>query len=147
MKRLLAGLAIILALGLVACGGDTEAKNDYVEAVNKAQTDFATSISKAPTGANASDPGSVFDKMAASVDKVVADLKAVEPPDAVQEQHDRLVSELEKFGAAIEDAGESLASRDPQKIASAQAEFAQKASDVGTKIGTAIQQINSELQE
>ena len=147
MTRLLTGLAIILTLGLVACGGDTEEKNDYVAAVNKAQTDFASSISQAPSGASASDPGSVFDKMAASVDKVVADLKAVEPPDAVKDQHATLVSELEEFGTAIEDAGDSLSSRDPQKIASAQAEFAQKASDVGTKIGTAIQQINSELQE
>ena len=146
MTRLLTGLALLATVALVACGGDTEAKNDYVAAVNKAQTDFADGISKAQAGA-ATDPKKVFDDMKASIDKVVSDLKAVEPPDDVTSEHSTLVSELEKFGAAVAEAGSSVTSGDPQKIASAQADFAQEASGVSTKIGQAIQEINAKLQE
>ena len=144
----LTGLALLLAaVALAACGGDTAEKNDYVEKVNKAQTDFADGISKAQGGATATNGKKVFDDMAASIDKVVADLRAVEPPDDVTSQHDRLVGELEKFGAAVEKAGASITSNDPQKIAAAQADFAKEASGVSTKIGSTIQEINAKLQE
>lgn len=146
MTRLLTGLALLLTVGLVACGGDTAENNDYVEAVNKAQTDFADGISKAQS-AGASNPQKVFTDMGASIDKVVSDLKAVDPPDDVTTEHNTLISELERFGAAVDKAGESLTSNDPQKISDAQAEFAQEASGVSGKIGTTIQQINSKLQE
>ena len=49
MTRLLrVALVGVLALSLVAgagCGGDTKKKDDYVDAVNKVQTDFATAVS------------------------------------------------------------------------------------------------------
>ena len=146
MTRLLTGLAILLTLGLAACGGDTAEKNDYVKAVNKAQTDFADGINKAQAGAT-SDPKKFYTDTKASMDKIVADLKAIEAPDEVSTEHNTLVSEFEKFGSTVEKAGQSLESGDLQKLAAAQEDVARGTSAATTKISTTIQQINAKLQE
>ena len=141
-------LALTLTLALVAgCGGDTAEKNDYVEAVNKAQTDFAASMSKVQQGTGPAAGEQLFTDMKGSIDKVVTDLKAVEPPDDVATLHDQLVKQLGDFGAAVEKAAGSLTSSDPQKLASAQADFARSASGVGTDISRTISEINAKLQE
>ena len=147
MTRLLTVIALALTLVAAGCGSDTADKNEYVNAVNKAQTDFADGIGKVQQGASASDGAAVFDEMKASVDKVVADLKAVDPPEDVKSLHDQLVSQLADFGDAVEKAGSSIESGDAQTLATAQATFAREVSGVGAQIGATIQQINAKLQE
>ena len=89
MTRLLRGaLVTALALSLVAasgCGSDTKKKNEYVDAINKAQTTFVDGISKAQasgTGVQAAEQ--TFKNMRAAIDKVISDLKSVTPPDEVR---------------------------------------------------------------
>jgi hypothetical protein len=152
MTRLLRGaLLAALALCLVAagCGGDTKSNNDYVGKINKAQTDFADSITKlqSNTGTTAADGQKVFTDLSTAIDKVVADLKAVEPPDKVKDLHNQLVAEIQQVGTAVKGAGEALASKDPQKIAAAQAKFATDVGGVGPKVTKTISDINAKLQE
>jgi hypothetical protein len=148
-----AALLAALVLSLVASGcGDTADKNEYVDLVNKAQTDFADGVGKlqGTTSEEASakeQAKAVFDQLQASVDKIVADLKAVEAPEEVKAQHDTLIEEIGKFDTAIGKASASLAGGSMQDILEAQTTFAAELADVGTNITATIAQINQKLQE
>ena len=154
MTRLLrSALLLATALALVAgsgCGSDTKASNDYVGAINKAQTDFAASITNmkaTPAGTGAKQAaGDVFANLKTAIDKVISDLKAVKAPDKVKDLHNELISELGTFNGAVQKAGTALKTGDPQKILKAQSTFATDASTVGTKLGQTIQAINTKLQ-
>ena len=122
------------ALGLVAgvgCGSDTKEANDYVSAINKAQTDFADSVQKIGSSAAGGTPEekakNTFGRLERAIDGVVADLKAVDPPDKVKDLHSELVAELSQFKAQVKAAGDSLSSGDPQAIVKAQSTFASSA--------------------
>jgi hypothetical protein len=143
----------LAALSLVAagCGSDTKANNDYVDAVNKAQTEFADNIQKVGSSApSGSDPAAkakqTFTALGAAIDKVIADLKAVEPPDDVKDLHNKLISQLNDFGGQVDQAASALGSGDLKAIATAQAKFAQSASSLGTEISKTISDINTKLQ-
>jgi peptidoglycan hydrolase CwlO-like protein len=144
-------LLAALALSLVAagCGDDTAAKNEYVDAVNKAQTDFAAAVQKIQADASSASPDQakqVFDDLAGEVDNVVSDLEAVEPPEEVSDLHNRLVDQMGSFGDSIREAGDSIDGGDPQAIIEATTKFSQEVSKLGTDISTTINEINQQLQ-
>lgn len=144
-----AALALVVAPG---CGSDTKQSNDYVAAINKVQTDFANNVQKVGTSSSAgSDPAAAakktFDDLSAAIDKVIADLKNVEPPDKVKDLHNQLISEMEEFNSQVGKAADSLSSKDPQAILKAQSQFAASASTLGTKISKTIDDINTKLHE
>jgi hypothetical protein len=145
----LAAVALALVAG-VGCGSDNKESNDYVSAINKAQTDFANSVQKIGTsasGSNATEKAqNTFASLEQAIDKVVADLKAVNPPDKVADLHNELVSELNQFKGQVKTAGDSLSSGDPQAITKAQTAFASSASTLGTRISQTIDNINKTLQ-
>ena len=141
-----AALAAI-ALSLVACGSDTKAANDYVDAVNKAQTDFVDNVNKLQSSPSNS-PGqakAIFDKLQAGVQKIVSDLKAVDPPDKVKSLHQQLISQMSQFDASIGKAGDALSSGDAQKIVTAQQQFLTEVTQIGNKVSSTIDQINQKL--
>jgi hypothetical protein len=143
-------IALVLSLVAVGCGGDTAEKNEYVDAVNKAQTDFAASVTKIQADASAATPDKakdVFDNLATGVDKVVTDLEGVEPPEEVSDLHTKLIDQMGSFGDSIREAGESLGGGDPQKIIEATTKFSQEVSKIGTDISATIAEINTKLQE
>jgi hypothetical protein len=154
MTRLLRSVLLLAtALALVAgtgCGSsDTKTSNDYVGAINKAQTDFAASVSKmsaTPASSAKKATGGPFANLNAAIDKVISDLKAVKAPDKVKELHTELIAELGTFNGAVQKAGAALKTGDPQKILKAQSTFAKDASTIGTKLGQTIQAINTKLQ-
>src|SRR3954447_5928398 len=145
----LTALALIAAAG---CGGDTKSSNDYVTAINKVQTEFAANVQKvgSSSAAAGSDPAAAAQKTFAdlktAIDKAVADLRGVDPPDKVKDLHAELISEMTQFDAQVKAAGDSLGSGNPTKILAAQQKFASSASTVGTKIETTINAINTKLQ-
>jgi hypothetical protein len=148
-----AAAVCLAALSLVAvgCGGDTKAKNEYVDAVNKAQADFADNVKKVGSSApSGSDPVAAakqaYTALGSAIDKVIADLKAVEPPDDVKALHSRLITQLSGFGGEVDKAVTSLSSGDLQAIAKAQADFAKSASTLGTQISKTLSEINTKLQ-
>jgi hypothetical protein len=142
-------LSLVMAAG---CGGDTASKNDYVEAINKAQTDFANNVQKVGSSSNAgSDPAAAaketFANLGTAIDKVVADLKGVEAPEDVKALHNDLISEMEEFKGQVQDAAKSLDSGDATAVLKAQSKFAQSASTLGTRISKTISDINTKLQD
>jgi hypothetical protein len=141
---------VALALAALAGCGDTASTNEYVDAVNKAQTDFAASVSKVQADAAGTTPEKakdVFTSLGDGVDKVVSDLKAVSAPDKVKDLHDQLIDQVSSFGTAIKKAGDSITGKDPRKITEAQTKFATEIASVGTKISSTIDEINKKLQE
>jgi hypothetical protein len=151
MTRLVRALLLLAAaLSLVAgagCGGDTQASNDYVGAINKAQTDFAESVTRLGSGRSSKQAAEeVFADLGNAMDKVISDLRGVKPPDKVKDLHNELISEMGTFKTAIQKTGDALKTGDPQKVLAAQSSFATDASTVGTKIGQTIEAINKQLQ-
>lgn len=153
MARLLRSAVMLAAvLALVAgsgCGSDAKSSNDYVDALNKVQTDFANSVSSstaAPTsGSSEQRAEAVFAKLDTAIAKLITDLKDVTPPDKVKNLHHALITEMTQFKAQVRKAGAALSSGDPQKILKAQSQFATDASALGNKIGQTIQGINDKL--
>jgi archaellum component FlaC len=145
----LAALSLIAAAG---CGGsDTKSNNEYVEDINKVQTDFASNVQK--VGSNPSgggDPAAAAEKtfsaLGTAIAKVISDLKGIEAPDEVKDLHNQLISEMEEFNKQVDDAAGSLDSKDPQTIIKAQSKFATSASSLGTRITKTISDINTKLQ-
>src|SRR5215211_4640942 len=145
-----AALSLLVAAG---CGGDTKESNDYVGAINKVQTEFANNVQKVGStpSTGSSDPTAAakktFTDLKTAIDKVIADLKAVDPPDKVKTLHDDLIAEMNDFDDQVKAAGNSLNSTDPTAIISAQSKFAASASTLGTRISKTIDDINAKLQE
>jgi hypothetical protein len=145
-----AALALVVAGG---CGGsDTKKSNDYIKEINKVQQDFATNVQKVGSSSSAgSDPLAAAQKTFAdlkmAIDKAISDLKAVEPPDKVKDLHAQLVGEMDEFATEVKAAGDSLKSKDPQKILQAQSKFATDAGSIETKVTQTIDQINTKLRD
>lgn len=139
----------VLSLVAVGCGSSSKSTNDYVSAINKVQTDFANNVRKvgsAPAGSNpAKAAKDTFTNLQAAINKAVADLKGVQPPDKVKPLHNDLVSEMTQFDNEVKAAGDSLNSKDPKTIAAAQTKFATSASSLGNRISQTISQINQKL--
>ena len=147
-----AAVVCVAALSLVVtagCGSDTKKSNDYVNAINKVQTDFATNVSKVGSAPTGSDPiaaaQKTFAQLKAAIDKAIADLKNVKPPDKVKDLHTQLVSEMNQFETEVQAAGDSLKTKDPQTILKAQSKFASDAGSIESKVTQTINDINTKL--
>src|SRR3954453_49319 len=147
MTSLLRTAAIcVAALSLVVttgCGSsDTNKSNDYVKAINKVQTDFAADASKVGSAPGGSDPiasaQKTFVQLKVAINKAIADLKNVEPPDKVKDLHPKLIAEMNQFGSEVTTAGDSLKTKDPQTILKAQSKFASDAGSIETKVTQTI---------
>ena len=156
MTYLLRTLALCLALAgllvVAGCGGDTASKNDYVESINKAQTDFVSNVQKASTppstgGSPVDAAQGTFDNIDKAIDTVIKDLEAVEPPDEVKDLHADLISEMNDLQDEVTKAADSLDSKDPAKLAAAQQAFATNATKLQTRFTETITAINQKLQD
>src|SRR3954468_11049123 len=141
--------ALALLVGAGCGGGDTQSANDYVKSINKVQTDFASSMnSTAPAG---SDPiasaKTTFQKIDTGLQKVVAELKGITPPDKVETQHQDLIREIDDLDSEVKKITTSVGGGDLQKIAAAQTVFATKAEKLQTQFAATIDQINKKLQD
>jgi hypothetical protein len=104
-------------------------------------------VGSAPAGTDpAKAAQETFTNLKTAIDKVIADLKNVQPPDKVKSLHSDLISEMTQFDNDVKAAGNSLSSKDPKAIATAQTKFATAASALGTRISQTISQINQKLQ-
>jgi uncharacterized protein DUF7018/uncharacterized protein DUF6376 len=151
--RRLSPILVVVALALMAsgCGADTKAANDYVDAVNKAQTGFATRFdtlsSKITSTSTATQDRQTLDGFKGAIDKVVKDFQAVKPPDKVKALHSQLISEISAYGKEIDRAKEAFSNDDPKAIVRAQADLVSAVTRVQTKINATIAEINSKLRE
>jgi ABC-type transporter Mla subunit MlaD len=152
VRRLVPLLAAV-ALGAVAvgCGNDTKAANDYVDAVNRAQNDFATTFdrlsSKITSTSTAQQDQKTLDGFKRAVDEVVGDLRAVEPPAKVTGLHQELVGEISSYGREIDKAKSAFADGDPKAIIRAQTQLVTAVTRVSGQINRTIDAINKKLRE
>jgi uncharacterized phage infection (PIP) family protein YhgE len=151
VRRLVPALVIAVALLASGCGSDTKAENDYVDSVNKAQNDFAATFDKLSSQitstSSAQQDRQTLDGFKEAVDKVVADLRAVEVPGKVKDLHGQLVSEISAYGKEIDKAKAAFAGDDPQAIIKAQTELVSAVTRVSAQINQTIDAINKKLRE
>jgi hypothetical protein len=151
VRRLLPVLLGALALAAAGCGDDNKASNAYVEAVNKAQNDFAATFDRLSSRITSTSTPDQDRKTLAgfkgAVDEVVTDLRAIEAPGKVKPLHQRLVAEIAAYGTQIDRAKRAFASRNPRTIARAQTQLRGAITRVSSQINRTIDQINAKLRE
>jgi conjugal transfer/entry exclusion protein len=151
--RRLSPVVIVVALVLSAsgCGSDPKAANEYVDAVNKAQNDFAATFdrlsSQITSTSTATQDRKTLDGFKKAVDKVVADFRAVKAPDKVKTLHSRLIAEVSAYGKEIDKAKAAFSDDDPKAIVKAQADLVSAVTRVQSQINATITEINSALRE
>jgi hypothetical protein len=142
-------LAVACALGAAGCGGETQENNAYVDAVNRAQSDFAAQFKQlsrriTPTS-TASQDRETLRGFESVIDGVVRRLRTVEPPERVRGLHDELIGAIEGYGREIEKARDRFRSRSPARIIAAQTELISGITAVSARINRTINRINSRL--
>jgi hypothetical protein len=158
-KTLAIFVALTVSVGLVACGGSGDdngggsndkpalSKQDYVNKLNKAQTDFVADAS----GLNLANPDSAksfkrsLDTLVGNIDSLVAKMQDLHPPEEVSAEHQKLISSLEDYKHVLEDQKGALASGDKEKIREAALKIADGSNDFGTSFGGTITDINQKL--
>ena len=151
MHRLAPVLVVVAALLISACGSDNKEANNYVDAVNKAQTDFASTFdrlsSRITSTSTPAQDQQTLDGFKSAVDKVVGDLRAVKVPSKVKGLHAQLVGEISAYGAEINKAKRAFADGDPQTIVKAQTALVSAVTRVSSQINRTIDAINKKLRE
>lgn len=155
MSGLLRTVALLLvaaaALALGACGGsdEREARNDYVRQVNNAQNEFAqtvTTVSEQITETSSSSQDrKTLQQFQTAISDVVTDLREIDVPGAVEDEHAQLVEAMTTFGAEIRAATTVLRNPDSRKIAEAQRAIQAATQTVNVRVEAAIAAINSKL--
>lgn len=146
-------LVAFAAVALIAagCGGDTEEKNDYVDQVNKAQTEFANQVTKLSSAITSTSSDTADRKTIQSyqdaVDGVVKDLEGITPPEDVKAEHQQLVDAMSQYGKSVGTALDDLQGGTAQDRLAAAQELQKASTTAGTEINQAIDAINKKLQE
>src|SRR3954451_10835489 len=142
----LAAVALVVGTG---CGRDTKSNNNYVDEVNKAQTNLLSNVQKVGSTSAGTDPQAAatktFSDLSAAIDKFVADLKAVSPPDKVKDLHSKLIAEITQVGQQVKRAGASLDANDATAVVKAQSDLATSLTALQTQMSKTIDAINNEL--
>ena len=152
MRRLWPGpIVVALALFASGCGSDTKAANDYVDAVNRAQSEFATKFDQLSgqitSTSTAAQDRQTLDGFRQAIDKVVGDFRAVKVPSKVKPLHDRLIAEISAYGVQIDKAKGAFSDDDPKAIVKAQTDLVNAVTKVQAQINQTIADINKKLRE
>lgn len=144
--------AIVLSSVLLACGGDdVEEGNAYVAAVNTAQTSFAQTFDRLQaqitTKTSADEDAKTLARFEGAIADVVADLKAVQPPEAVKALHGQLIAAIEGYGTTIEQARQAFASDSANEVLAARTQLSTDVAATSTRINQTIDAINTKLRE
>lgn len=146
----LAAALVTLIFVAAGCGND-EAKraNAYVDAVNTAQTDFARTINRLNGRVSATstprEDRTTLRGYTEAIDDVVAELRAIDPPESVARLHERLIDDLGAYGTQVRRAGASVRSEDAGDLLDAQQDLLDATDTVGKQINRTIGAINRTL--
>lgn len=174
-RRIASRLATLLAvlvvsLGLVACGDDDDngagggdepsagqsdnggggealSKNEYLNQVNEAQSQFAAE-SQTLDLANPDGPKDFQKKLQGLiplVDDLTGELDEIEPPEQVTAEHHELVTQLEDYKTVLEDNIDGLGGGDQAAVRKAAGAIGQASSKFSTTFDGTINDINEKL--
>jgi ABC-type transporter Mla subunit MlaD len=147
----IAGLALLAAasLTLVACGGDTAEKNDYVDEVNKVTSTLQSGLTEVGSGATVDSPdqaAAVFEDFGEQLDAAVTGLDGVSAPEDVAGLHDEVVENLRTLEDEATGAANEIRTGGAGAIAGVSAQFLAEANRIGIEIDSTVGEINSQLQ-
>ena len=144
-------LVAIAALAAAGCGGDVKKNNEYVDSVNRAQNEFASTFDRLNAQITATtspaEDRATLQRFRVAIDQVVKDLRAVTPPGKVKALHQDLIGEISSYGVELRKARKAFASQDPAKVIAAQTQLVTAVTTVSTRINATIDQINKKLRE
>lgn len=154
MRRLAVLLLVVIAAlaGGGCSSGRVRAANDYVAAVNRAQTAFSVASGRLAmqigpdTAENAHhEVNRRLARYYAVVDRFVAQLRAIRAPAKVQALHSRLTAAIVSFGRSLRRAGAGLTSGDAGRILDGQDRLGKATAAVRQAIDGTVAQINATL--
>lgn len=143
-------LAALVALLLTGCGGGDERKRDnaYVDAFNVAQRRFDATVKRLPVASERTSRAQDRQALAgyeAAVTRVVADLRAIKPPDSVAPLHQRFVASFEGFGRVVRQAAAAVRSGKLPAVLDAQTRLAQARDALTKQVDRTVAAINDKL--
>jgi len=154
--------ALAISAGAVACGSATDGngggsdtsgdeaalgKQEYLEQVNAAQTEFATDAAKL----NLADPGSAkqFGNSLGDLDGLIETLRTsldqMAAPEAVTTEQDDLVRILGDYGDTIGEQKGALTSGNPERATAAAQKVGKASTEFSQQFDATIKQINQNL--
>jgi hypothetical protein len=145
-------VAVATVFGATACGSDkaAEKRNTYADQVNRAQNNFAQSfksLSRRITSTTTPTRGRrTLQGFEDAVDAVVVDLRRIDAPGDLRPLHQRLITEISGYGAAIHRAKLAFATGSPQRILRAQSALVSSTTAISSRINRTIAAINKQLQ-
>lgn len=145
--------AFMACAALGACGASegnsTKDKNVYVEQINAAVKNFAstvTNVSKSitPESSTRQDRRSI-QRFESAIDEVIGTLQTINVPDDVRKEHKMLLSAMTGFGKEIADAGKAMRTQTIRAVAEGQRKLGAATITVNAKIRGATDAINTRL--
>ena len=143
---------ILAVAALGACGGgtSTKEKNAYARQVNAAQTKFATTVSTAASKESKGERSIsslqlTLRRFRAAIEDVVRDLRDIDPPSEVSEEHGQLVSVMSGYGDAIGRTIEEMRNPTPREAQLARQRLDSAQRSVTARVNAAITAINVKL--
>jgi hypothetical protein len=116
-------LALFTVLVVAACGD--EKTNNYVDDANDVLTTLQADAKKATQGDTSSPEGikKQLTQLSADVKKAADGFEALEPPDDVKADHQKLIDTLRKSATSLDDGVKALDQGDVAAIQTANTEF------------------------
>ena len=151
MRRAAMG-GLLAAVLLAGCGSSgVDEANRYVDAVNRAQTQFAGTMDRLSGRISSSSSISADARVLRTFDtalgRVMVQLRAAKPPSSVATLHRRLVGEMDAYGAQVRQEAKVLRTKDSTRLVAAQQRLLTATDTVSRRMNGTIDQINSKLKQ
>jgi hypothetical protein len=149
MRRPAAGGLLAVAL-LGGCGSSgVDEANRYVDAVNRAQTQFAgtmdTLSGRISSSSSVRADARVLRTFDTALGRVMVELRRAKPPDGVAPLHRQLVGEMNSYGAQVRHEARVLRSKDTTRLVAAQQRLLTATDEVSRDINATVDRINRRL--
>lgn len=143
-------LTLIAAAALGGCATGTKQKaNDYVKAVNAAQTSFADDsarlLARVRGGVPTERTTRTIRRFYAAVDGLESRLRDIRPPAAVRRLHRKLIAATDLLGRRLRSAGADITSDDAGRIIEGQQRVTRAVDVFNRSIDSATAAINEAL--
>jgi hypothetical protein len=149
MRRAASG-GLLAAVLLAGCGSSgIDEANRYVDAVNRAQTQFAGTMDRLSgrisSSSSISADARVLRTFDSALGQVLVRLRQAKPPEKVASLHEQLVGEMDAYGARVRREAKVLGSKDTTRLVAAQQRLLTATDQVSRHINATIDRINRRL--